>query len=324
MSNEPLVSVVTPVYNGGKFIAECVESVLGQSYGNLEYVILDNASTDDTPGILAEYVRRDARIRVHRNPHTVWVLDNWNRSLELISPDSRYCRILHADDTMYPDAIASAVAVAEKAPSIAVVGGLRLRGEHIECTGLPTDQSVFSGRDVVRGYIRGEFYALAPSSMLVRADLVRARHPFYPRAYLHGDLAACYEILDDRDYGFVHQVLSFSRKHADSITTTVAQKRQTILREGLLMLQQYGPRYFRREELVELERAMLRRYYRVLLRGFCSGCGRDFLAYHLEGLRQANRVPSVFDIAIAAISEAGESIASPGKFLRHLRMRLRH
>lgn len=322
--SEPLVSVVTPVYNGGKFIAECVESVLSQSHRNLEYVVLDNASTDDTPKILADYASRDARIRIQRNPETLYFLDNWNRSLELISPESRYCRVLHADDTMYPDALASTVAVAESAPSVAIVGGLRLRGEHIECSGLPTSQSVFSGQDVVRSFLKGEYYALAPTSMLVRAELVRARRPFYPRNYLHADLAACYDILADRDYGFVHQVLSFSRKHAQSITTTVAQRKQTILREGLLMLQQYGPRYFRLEELAELERATLRRYYRVLVRAFCSGYGRDFLAYHLEGLRHANRLPSVLDITVAVFSELSESLASPGKILRHWRTRLRH
>jgi len=324
MTREALVSVVTPVYNGARYLGECIESVLNQSYRNFEYVILDNGSNDQTPQILAEFARRDARIRVHRNIETLWVIDNWNRSLELISPDSRYCRILHADDAIYPDALATAVALAERTPSIGIVGSLRLRGEHVECGGLPTGEEVFGGAEIARLYLTGQVFALAPTSMLVRADLVRARQPFYPRRYLHADLAACFEILADNDFGFAHQVLSFSRKHADSITTTVAQRMQTILREGLLMLQQYGPRYFPLDELAEIERATLRRYYRLLVRSVATGRGREFLAYHLEGLREANRLPSIFDLCVATIAELAESIAAPGKVFRHLRARLRH
>ena len=45
----PLVSVVTPVYNGGEYLVECIKSVIGQSYQNWEYLLVDNASTDVTP-----------------------------------------------------------------------------------------------------------------------------------------------------------------------------------------------------------------------------------------------------------------------------------
>ncbi|MCK6453102.1 MAG: glycosyltransferase [Alphaproteobacteria bacterium] len=324
MAEQPLVSVVTPVYNGARYLDECIESVLSQDYENLEHVILDNASTDATPGILGEFARRDPRIRVFRNPETLWVIDNWNRALELISPHSRYCRILHADDAIYPDAIAAAVALAEGSPSVGIVGGLRLRGDHVECRGLPSTRSVFSGAEVIRPFLKGEIYALAPTSMLVRSDLVRARQPFYPRQYLHADLAACFEILAQHDYGFVHQVLSFSRKHADSITTTVAQRKQTIRREGLLMLQQYGPRFFPLDELAEIERATLRRYYRLLVRSFVTGRGREFLSYHIDGLRDANRLPSILDLLVALAGELAESAVAPGKVIRHLRARLRH
>ena len=52
---DPLVSVVTPVYNGGKFLRECIESVLSQTYQNFEYIILNNSSTDDTLEIAEDY-----------------------------------------------------------------------------------------------------------------------------------------------------------------------------------------------------------------------------------------------------------------------------
>ena len=66
----PLVSVVTPVYNGERFLRECIESVLAQTYQHWDYTIVDNSSTDQTSEIAREYAARDSRIRVLRNAET--------------------------------------------------------------------------------------------------------------------------------------------------------------------------------------------------------------------------------------------------------------
>jgi glycosyltransferase involved in cell wall biosynthesis len=63
---EPLVSVVTPVYNGEEFLAECIESVLAQTYSNIEYTIVNNCSTDRSLDIALSYAAQDGLI-VHRN-----------------------------------------------------------------------------------------------------------------------------------------------------------------------------------------------------------------------------------------------------------------
>ena len=60
----PLVSVVTPVYNGAEFLVEFIESVLRQTYEDWEYVIVDNRSTDRTLEIAQSFEARDPRIRV--------------------------------------------------------------------------------------------------------------------------------------------------------------------------------------------------------------------------------------------------------------------
>jgi len=317
--SQPVVSIVTPVYNGESFLGACIESALAQTYADFEYVILDNASTDDTNVIAAAYARKDPRIRLHRNERTLPVIENWNRSLELMSPDSRYCRILHADDTMYADCLEKSVALAERYPSVGVIGSLRLRGKVIQCEGLPRNREFFSGKDIVRQFLREEVYALAPTSNMIRSDLVRARKPFYPTQYLHADLAAYFDILKDCDFGFIHDVIAFSREHENSITTTVAERNQTILKEWLLMLQHYGPNFFEPNELAEIERAFLRRYYRTLIRGAVTHPSRAaYLKYHLDGLQQANRSPSPIDLLRAAGTEFTRSILHPAKLVRHL------
>ncbi len=63
----PLVSIVTPVYNGEKFLAEAIESVLGQTYPNWEYTIVENCSIDHTLEIAQSYAIKDKRIRIYEN-----------------------------------------------------------------------------------------------------------------------------------------------------------------------------------------------------------------------------------------------------------------
>ena len=78
MLNSPLVSVVTPVYNGEAFIAQCLQSVLDQTYANWELVVVDNCSSDKTPQIIAEFAAKDERVKIFTNPHTVGALENHN------------------------------------------------------------------------------------------------------------------------------------------------------------------------------------------------------------------------------------------------------
>ncbi|HEX6958882.1 MAG TPA: glycosyltransferase family 2 protein [Ferrovibrio sp.] len=317
-SSQPFVSIVTPVYNGARFLKECIESALQQSYGDFEHVILDNASTDGSREIAEQYAAADRRIRVVSNPATLPMVENWNRAMEQISERSTYCKVLHADDLIYPDCLSKMVDLAVRNPSIGMVGSLRLRGTFVECEGLPKERSVFPGAEVARLYLRQDVFGFAPTSGLIRADLVRGTRPFYPPRYLHSDLANYLDLLDRVDYGFVHEVLCFSRIHEDSMTTLVTSQRQTLMREWLLMLQEYGPRYFGPEELARLERDHLRRCYRLLVRGLVTGRGRDFLQYHLAGLRAAQRAPSIATLGRAMVAEFGAAIAHPKKALRHV------
>src|SRR5438874_9571643 len=64
----PLVSVVTPVYNGAKYLRECLESLVAQSYANWRCTLVNNCSTDDSLEIALHYASRDSRVTVHSNP----------------------------------------------------------------------------------------------------------------------------------------------------------------------------------------------------------------------------------------------------------------
>ena len=64
MTHTPALSIITPVYNGVKHLAETVESILAQSFTDFEYLLIDDGSTDASPAMLAAYAARDSRIRI--------------------------------------------------------------------------------------------------------------------------------------------------------------------------------------------------------------------------------------------------------------------
>lgn len=318
----PLVTVVTPVYNAGRYIAECIESVAAQSYPSFEHVIVDNASTDDSLAISKSYAARDARIRVVACSEHLPVIANWNRALDFISDQSRYVWVLPADDFMIGDSLARMVPIALRNPTVGIVASLRLRGDKIQCAGLPRDTEAFSGREIVRLFLREKVFAFSPTGSLIRRDLIDARKPFYPDKYLHGDIAALFDALDHVDFGFAHEVLMFSREHGASVTSTIANRKGTQFRERLLMLQEFGPRYFGPEELAAIEARFLRRYYRFLVRNAVLLRERQFFQYHVEALRQADRYPGIGALAWATMTELALTVLRPFRAVEHLRARL--
>ena len=73
----PLVSLGLPDYNGGTLLAKALDSALGQTYGDFELLVSDNASTDNTQDIVRDYAARDSRIRYVRHPKNVGSGNNW-------------------------------------------------------------------------------------------------------------------------------------------------------------------------------------------------------------------------------------------------------
>src|SRR6266852_2484975 len=125
MRAPPAVSVVTPVYNGQEFLAECIQSVLLQTYSNWEYVIVDNCSTDNTAAIAQQFASREPRIRLVHTADFLDALDNHTRAMRALDPQSRYCKVLHADDWLYPECLERMVGVAERYPAVGIVSSFR-------------------------------------------------------------------------------------------------------------------------------------------------------------------------------------------------------
>lgn len=262
----PLVTIVTPVYNTEKYLEECIESVIAQTYANWEYVIVDNRSTDASGEIAARYAARDPRIRVHTNETFLSQMENWNHALRMVSPGSAYCKIVHADDWMFPDCIEKMVACAEEHPTVGIVGSYRLDETEVDLDGLPYPSPVTAGHDIGRRYLLEHLYLFgAPTSLLVRSEIVRERDPFYDEENLHADVDACLHILRDHDFGFVHDILTYTRRHNES-TSSKVERFSTRRLARLAALENHGPVYLETSELEARRRQQRSAYYRFLAR----------------------------------------------------------
>ncbi len=142
----PLVSVITPFYNTGQYIAECIESVLAQTYSHWEYILVNNQSTDASRAIAERYAQKDSRIRLLDTPKHLSQVENFEAALRYMSPKSQYCKMVLADDWLFPECVERMVALAQANPSVGIVSSYRLFGDEITGDGLPYSSTVISGR----------------------------------------------------------------------------------------------------------------------------------------------------------------------------------
>jgi glycosyltransferase involved in cell wall biosynthesis len=281
----PLVSVITPFHNTAEHLHECVESVLAQTHANLELILQDNASSDGSTDIAIGFSRQDPRVKYVRLDPLLPQVPNYNLALTRIASASAYCKIVQADDWITRDCIREMVDLAEHAPRVGLVSAYRLKGGAVLGDGLDYSRTVTSGLEAARLHLlTPSFLFGSPTTVMYRSEVVRARQPFFAEGRLHEDTEACFEILRDWDFGFVHQILSCTRVDADSISGQQQDKDPGIL-DSLITLRRYGPDFLSADEFQSRLREVERRYYRRL--AHAAFCAREsaYWDLHKRGLR---------------------------------------
>ena len=99
----PRVSVCIPMYNGERYLRQTIESVLAQSYGDFELLLVDDCSTDNTLAIAQAYVSQDSRIRSIPNPANLGLVPNCNRCVQLAKGE--WIKLVFQDDTIHPECL---------------------------------------------------------------------------------------------------------------------------------------------------------------------------------------------------------------------------
>lgn len=280
----PLVSVLTPVYNGAEYLAECIESVLAQTYPNWTYTIVDNCSTDDSLEIAQKYAARDQRIRVLTSDRVLSTIESHNYVMRQVSPESKYCKIVFGADWIYPTCIEEMVRVAEQHPSVGLVGGYTMDGRAVLWHGPLHSLNPLPGREVCRSMLLGGPYILGSmTSLLVRSDLVRKQAKVFDEQNPHREIAACFEVLRESDYGYVHQVLSFSRPRERS-ADVFARTFHTCILGSVVVFLKYGPVFLNGTEYQRRWKELRWEYHRILAMSWLRRRPKEFWKLHKDTL----------------------------------------
>ena len=324
-NNSPLVSIVTPVHNGEAYLEECIESVLAQTYTNWEYIVVNNRSKDRTAEIAGRYAGRDKRIRVHNNDNFLGVIANHNHAFSLISPESKYCKVVSADDTVFPECLLQMVRCAEAHSSIGVVGSYQLSGGGddwvVRCTGLPYWRMFLTGAEICRLYLlTGLAIFGAPTSNLYRSDLVRSTDAFFPNPRAEADVSGCINALRQSDFGFVHQVLSYERCHGDRVTTG-SRSFSAYETARINDLLDYGPNFLTDAEQKKRLQELLDDYYRCLAIAVVNLREREYWRFQKTRLAEMHYQLEPMRLIVSVCAKVVDLVLNPGITLARIRRR---
>ncbi|HEY3116380.1 MAG TPA: glycosyltransferase [Chloroflexota bacterium] len=221
----PRVSIGMPVYNGERFIREALDSIVQQTFRDWELIISDNASSDGTAEICREYMKRDDRIRYHRNERNVGLARNFDRTVELSSGE--YFKLANADDTSGPTLIDMCVEVLDRHPEVVLCYG---RTTLIDEAGRPF--GLFEDRLDLRQPRAVDRFRLAMARTrlinilqgVIRRDALRCTGLL--GAYMGSDMVLVAELALYGQFYELPEQLFFRRMHKEAFSSlTVARQR---------------------------------------------------------------------------------------------------
>jgi glycosyltransferase involved in cell wall biosynthesis len=298
------------VYNGEEFIADAIRSVLAQTYTNFDLTIVNNCSRDRTRAIAEQFLKQDSRVRIHDNEKFLDVVGNHNHALTLYSPDAKYVKILGADDWFFPNCLEELVKVAESYPTVGMVASWILLGSRVVNDGLPYPSPCTAGREIGRLRLLNDVRVFGhPSTSLLRISALEGRDPFYSPLDYHGDAIAYLGLLKDHDFGFVHQVLSFSRKGEKSRTTHYLERVGSYYFGDVNQTRLFGPFYLTPAEFKKRLKEVTHAYYRFLAYEAVHFAHQELWDYHFKRVKamgyEVSRTRLAWYVAALLLDMAG-------------------
>jgi glycosyltransferase involved in cell wall biosynthesis len=286
----PLVSIGVPVYNGEKYLAECLESIYQQTYTNWECFIINNKSTDRSPDIAVSFEAKDKRFKVITNSEFVDMTTNFNNTIKPISKETKYFKAVCADDWLFPEYLTRMVGLMEKYPEAGFCSSHKLDNTIVNCFGLDYYKGpLFHGKDVLFDQLMNKYDVTgSETTVLYRVEILKkiSTYPviFSDNSY-HFDTELAYQLLNFSDLVFVFQVLSYTRRHEHTYTTQISRRFNTSLnfREDALFRYKSG-----NLQLEEEYRKVRAKYGWFLLIKKLSG-DRKCLEWHHQHLAPERR-----------------------------------
>jgi hypothetical protein len=215
--------VVVPAYNYARYLCECAQSVLSQHTVEVELIIVDDCSTDETRQVTADLAAADSRVTVMRNDPNLGHIPSVNKGFGRVT--SEYVVKLDADDLLAPGALARATALLEARPEVSFAFG---RPQHFSGDTPRLIESrlrswtIWSGRDWVAQRCRSGLNAISQPEVVMRAALLRRALPIRTALPHTSDLHLWMQLASMGDVGRINgPAQGYYRVHPDSMQHTV-------------------------------------------------------------------------------------------------------
>lgn len=228
MDTAPLVTVLMPVYNGEKYLAEAIDSVLNQTYTHFEFLIINDGSTDGTEDIILSYA--DPRIVYVKNEQNIKLIATLNKGLKLAK--GKYIARMDADDISLPQRLEKQIAFLENNPNVG------LGGSYLKTLGAANDQVIEykTSSDEIKFRLFFDTHFPHPAAVL-RKDVLERFGLEYEAEYIHvEDYVLWNRMAEHTDLAILPEVLVLKREHENQISLVHYQTQQKIMgdfRKGL-------------------------------------------------------------------------------------------
>ena len=199
----PLVSLIVPVYNAQKTLAACLDSILGQSYRNLQVLLVDDGSTDSSLKICEACAGRDSRVSVISHPNSGV---SFSRNAALEKASGAFIQFVDSDDRLSPHATACMVRLAQTTGcDLAVARYYLVLGHETTVHGLLDKDAVYSPEEYILKMrpTPCSYYSSVLWNKLYRADLIRRQDLRFDTSLTWGE-----------DFAFNAQYLQYAQSVA--------------------------------------------------------------------------------------------------------------
>lgn len=292
------VDIIVPCYNYGRFLADCVTSVTDQSVRELRVLIIDDASTDETPDVAEELARKDSRVAAWRHSSNRGHIATFNEGLEWASAD--YTLLLSADDWILPGALSRATQLLDTHPEVGFT-----YGPHVQVSvgeppppelyaPAPPGWSILTGEEFIRA--NWSYNPVGTCTVLVRTALQKKLGGYRSELVHTGDMEMWMRFAAYGPVGRVNAYQGVYRRHTENMSgayygdhmlRNMRQRKAAID----MMFDHHGKRMDHAEEL--------RRYlYEGLAEDTVKCAGQLFSRGHLERFDEMLEFATRIDPAI--------------------------
>jgi glycosyltransferase involved in cell wall biosynthesis len=226
----PVVTVIMPVFNSSQFLAEAIESALSQTLTDLELLLVDDGSTDESLSIAARYEREDCRIRVLRNPHEGL---SRARNRGVGAARGEFLAMLDSDDVALPDRIGWQHAYLVGHPECVVVGG---QVQQVDPDGSPIAPLpvCLHHHDITTQLLQGRGSAIVQPAAMFRRSAVLAAGGYDERLDTAEDLDLYLKLSERGTLANLPELLLRYRRHPSSLTAGYGMHRAFAVKQDVI------------------------------------------------------------------------------------------